>query len=284
MTPPPGYSVPVGKVCKLKRSLYGLRQASRCWNIELSKFLVSQGYVQSKEDYSMFIRSVGDSFTVVIAYIDDLLVSGNDSGEISSLKTKLHSTFTIKDLGALTYFLGIELLDCSLASFPVPKGVKFNNFEGVVLPDPEVYRKIVGKLLYLNLTRPDISFVVQQLSQFLSEPRDVHLSVVKHVLRYLKGTFNVGLFYSAYADLKLTTYSDADWGNCMDSGRSLTCYTIFLGNSLISWKTKKQKVVSKSSIEAEYRSMSKTADEIQWLERLLDELGVCVPTPITFFL
>lgn len=109
MTQPQGHSVPDRKVCKLKRSMYGLRQASRCWNIEWRNFLLQQGYIQPKQDYSMFIRSIGESFNVVIAYVDDLLISGNDSAEISSLKARLHSTFTIKDLGALTYFLGIEV-------------------------------------------------------------------------------------------------------------------------------------------------------------------------------
>ncbi|XP_021760604.1 uncharacterized protein LOC110725431 [Chenopodium quinoa] len=157
------------------------------------------------------------------------------------------------------------------------------------MQDPEVYRRLIGKLLYLNLTRPDISYIVQQLSQFLNAPRAPHYLAATYVLRYLKGTLNYGLFYAANVDLKLSTYCDADWGNCLDSGRSLTGYCIFLGSSLISWKTKKHKAVSKSSTEAEYRSMSQTtsmsqtADEVVWIDGLLEDLWIQVPKPITLF-
>ncbi|XP_057247033.1 uncharacterized mitochondrial protein AtMg00810-like [Beta vulgaris subsp. vulgaris] len=120
------------------------------------------------------------------------------------------------------------------------------------------------------MTRPDISYAVQQLSQFLSEPRTPHYAAALHVLKYLKGTLN-------HAN------SDADWGSCAYSGRSHTGFCIFLGDSLISWKTKKQKVVSKSSTEAEYRSMSQTTSEVVWIEGLLQDLHIHVPTPITLF-
>lgn len=151
------------------------------------------------------------------------------------------------------------------------------------LPDPEIYRRIVGKLLCLNLTRPDISFAVQQLSQFLQEPAQTHFDAALHVLKYLKGTLNVGLFYKANIPLQLSAYSDADWGTCSFSAKSLSGYAIFLGSSLISWKTKKQKTVSKSSAESEYRSMSYTTSELIWLEGLLQDLHVQVPLPIPFY-
>ncbi|XP_021715359.1 uncharacterized protein LOC110683321 [Chenopodium quinoa] len=173
-----------------------------------------------------------------------------------------------------------NLESCHFVLFPMSRGVKLSQDDGDLLPDPEVYRRIIGKLLYLNMTRPDISYVVQQLSQFLSAPRSSHLNTVVHVLKYLKGTLNHGLFYPASSEYVLSAYSDADWGTCVDSGRSLSGYCVFLGNALVSWKTKKQKVVSKSSIEAEYRSMSKTADEVVWLEGLFSELHIEVPTPI----
>ncbi|XP_021749699.1 uncharacterized protein LOC110715424 [Chenopodium quinoa] len=154
--------------------------------------------------------------------------------------------------------------NCTPATFPMPKGLKLSKYDGELIPDPEVYRRLVGKLLYLNLSRPDISYSVQQLSQFLSEPTAPHLSTVVHILRYLKGSINMDLFYPANSDMNLIAYSDADWGTCTDTARSLTGYCIFLGNSLIFWKTKKQKVVAKSSTEAEYRSMSHTGDEVVW--------------------
>uniref|UniRef100_A0A803KSH2 Reverse transcriptase Ty1/copia-type domain-containing protein n=1 Tax=Chenopodium quinoa TaxID=63459 RepID=A0A803KSH2_CHEQI len=184
-----------------------------------------------------------DSFTDV-AYVDDLLITGSDSKIISSLKEDMHFAFTIKDLGSLKYFLGIEvsisssrillnqrkyILDllrdqkmenCKVAAFPLPKGLKLRAYDGDLLPDPEIYRRVVGKLLYLNLSRPDISFVLQQLSQFLFSPRDPHFSAAIHVLKYLKGTINLGLFYPANLDFSLAAYSDADWGMCADTGRN----------------------------------------------------------------
>ena len=149
-----------------------------------------------------------------------------------------------------------------------------------MLQDPEVYRRMVGKLLYLNMTRPDISYSVQQLSQFMQTPRSPHFAAALHIIRYLKGTMDCGLFYSSSGSLSMHGFSDADWGTCAYSSRSLTGYCVFLGDSLISWKTKKQKVVSKSSTEAEYRSMSQTTSELVWIEALLNDLCVQVPQPI----
>ena len=173
--------------------------------------------------------------------------------------------------------------NCSPAAFPLPKGLKLSIYDGDKLPDPEVYRRIIGKLLYLNMTRPDISYAVQQLSQFLSDPRMPHFLAAQHVLKYLKGTLHHGLFYSAQNTLQLTAYCDADWGNCHYSGRSLTGYCIFLGSSLISWKTKKQKVVSKSSTEAKYTTMSHTTSELVWLTRVLNDLHIHPSLPLPLY-
>lgn len=170
-----------------------------------------------------------------------------------------------------------------VSAFPLPRGLRLSLEEGELLEDAEVYRRIIGKLLYLNMTRPDISYAVQQLSQFLHAPRQPHYKAALHVLRYLKGSLNYGLFYSSNTDFNVTGYSDADWGTCMFTGRSLTGWCIFVGNSLVSWKTKKQKVVSKSSAEAEYRSLSQTTSEIAWLDGILQDLGITTTQPISVF-
>lgn len=131
------------------------------------------------------------------------------------------------------------------------------------------------------MTRPDVSYVVQQLSQFLSAPAVSHYQAAVHVLQYLKGTVNIGLFYPASTEFILKGYCDADWGSCAFSAKSLSGYAMFLGDSLISWKTKKQKTTSKSTCEAEYRSMSYATSELIWLHGLLADLHVYVPQPIT---
>lgn len=308
MRPPLGYDkAKTGEVCLLKRSLYGLKQASRQWNKELSKFLISLGFTQSKQDYSLFTRDLHGEFVIILVYVDDMVLTGTSQSQIDIVKQELHQAFTIKDLGDLKYFLGIEVIrnnsgtllsqrkyildiikDLNLdkskpVSSPLPKGLGLSTEIGDILEEPEQYRKLVGRLLYLNITRPDLSYATQHLSQFLSCPRKPHLQAAMYVVRYLKATLNLGLFYSAQCDLILKAYSDADWSTCTFSSRSLSAYCIFLGSHLVSWKTKKQKTVSKSSAEAEYRSMSSTASEIVWLEGLLQDLKIHVPLPIYLY-
>lgn len=166
---------------------------------------------------------------------------------------------------------------------PLPQGLKLSLDHGNPTPDPEAYRRLISKLLYLTMTRPDISYAIQHLSQLLSAPKDVHMNVAIHVLRYLKGTISTRLFYHGQENLKLTGFSYADWGNCLMSRRSLTGYRIFLGHSLISWKTKKQSTVSRSSTEAEYKTMATTTSELMWLSYLVKDLHVPVSLPLTLF-
>lgn len=135
-------------------------------------------------------------------------------------------------------------------------------------------------MLYLTLTRPDISYAVQHLSQFLQQPTDSHYQAAMHVLRYLKGTPNKGLFYPKDNNFQITAYSDADWGTCEMCSRSLTGYFVFLGDSLVSWKTKKQKIVAKSSAEAKYRAMSATTSELECIAHLLLDLRLPLHLPV----
>ncbi|XP_048494768.1 uncharacterized mitochondrial protein AtMg00810-like [Beta vulgaris subsp. vulgaris] len=308
LKPPAGYEgVTAGKVCKLKKSLYGLKQASRCWNLELKKVLLGHDFKQCERDHSLFVRYKGHKCCIILVYVDDLLLTGDDEDSIAQMKLVLDGAFTIKDLGKLRYFLGIEVArnckgtminqrkyaidivkdagmeNCHAVTFPFPEGIKLSTDQGELLEDPEPYRRLIGKFLYLNLSRPDLSFSVQQLSQYLSSPRKPHFQAALHVVKYLKGTLNLGLFYPSETEHHLYGYSDADWGSCMHSGRSLTGYCVFLGSSLISWKTKKQKVVSKSSCEAELRSMSQTTSELAWVAGLFEDLGITVPTPVPLF-
>ena len=192
-------------VCKLIRSIYGLRQAARQWNVELSKHLLQLGFSQSKQDYSLFVKKdKNGDFTAVVAYVDDLLLTGNLLSNIKIVKESLHEAFTIKDLGELAYFLGIEvsrtasgillnqrkyildlLKDCNMENCKAvtvlfKNGVHLGIKDRPLIDDAELYRRIVGKLLYLNMTRPDISYAVQQLSQFLNDVS--HFQAAMHVL------------------------------------------------------------------------------------------------------
>ncbi|KAF5475035.1 hypothetical protein F2P56_006882, partial [Juglans regia] len=145
---------------------------------------------------------------------------------------------------------------------PLEVNLKLRQEEGELLSDPSLYRQLVGSLNYLTITRPDISFAVQQVSQFMQAPRHLHLAAVRRILRYLKGTSTRRLFFPKESSLQLVGYSDADWAGCADTRRSVTGWCMFLGNALISWKSKKQDRVSKSSTESEYRAMSSACSEI----------------------
>ncbi|RVW64125.1 Retrovirus-related Pol polyprotein from transposon RE1 [Vitis vinifera] len=151
--------------------------------------------------------------------------------------------------------------------------VKYKKDEGDLLDVPTLYWRLVGSLIYLTTTRPDISYVVYQVSQFMTSPRHLHLAAVRRIIRYLRGSPTRGLFFPTGSSLQLVTYSDADWARCPDTCRSTTSWCIFLGDALISWRCKKQDRVSKSLTEAEYRTMSTACSEIVWLRGLLEELG-----------
>ncbi|XP_021979508.1 secreted RxLR effector protein 161-like [Helianthus annuus] len=163
------------------------------------------------------------------------------------------------------------MLDAKPAPTPLSSNVSFVS-AGTPFPDTTQYRSIVGALQYLTITRPDIAYAVNQVSQFLHAPTTAHFQEVKRILRYLKGTVSYGLHYSRPVQTSLLGYSDADWARCLETRRSTYGYSIFLGGNLISWSAKKQPTVARSSCESEYIAMANTAAEIVWLTHLLQEL------------
>ncbi|BBH07384.1 wall-associated kinase 2, partial [Prunus dulcis] len=286
MEPPPGLRRQrENVVCRLNKSLYGLKQASRNWFSTFSDTIQKAGYQQSKAEYSLFTKAEGTSFTAVLIYVDDILLTGNNLQEMERLKKFLLNRFRIKDLGDLKYFLGIEFSRSKKGIFmsqrkrtprQVPNGTEFetHSYNGELLNDPTKYRRLVGRLIYLTVTRPDIVYPVQTLSQFMHQPRKPHWDAAIRVLKYLKGTPGQGLLFSAINNLTLKAFCDSDWGGCRVTRRSVTGYCVFLGNSLISWKSKKQTNVSRSSAEAEYRAMANTCLELTWLRFILQDLKV----------
>ncbi|XP_021991778.2 uncharacterized mitochondrial protein AtMg00810-like [Helianthus annuus] len=231
----------------------------------------------------------------LLVYVDDLILTGNQPSALASFINCLHNEFAIKDLGKLNYFLGLEgtytknglflnqskytldiltrakMLDAKPAPTPLSTNVSFVS-TGDLFFNATHYRSIVGALQYLTITRPDISYVVNQVSQFLHAPTIAHYQEVKRILRYLKGTLAFGLHYSRPTHTSLLGYSDADWARCLETRRSTYGYSIFLGGNLISWSAKKQPTVARSSCESEYRAMANTAAEIVWITHLLHEL------------
>ncbi len=233
---PPGFDSKgeTNQVCKLQKSLYGLKQASRQWFEQFSSTIIIQGFIQSKFDYSLFTRSKGSSFIALLVYVDDILIASNDPKAITQLKDCLDTQFKLKDLGNLKFFLGLEVARSSkgislcqrkysleilsdsglLGSKPVTtsmeQNIKLSALDGTPLEDASIYRRLVGRLLYLTVTRPNISYSVQKLSQFLAKPTDCHLNAAYKVLKYIKATPGQGLFFPSSSSLHLKAFFDSD--------------------------------------------------------------------------
>ncbi|XP_028218674.1 uncharacterized protein LOC114400433 [Glycine soja] len=227
---------------------------------------------------------------------------------MAQIKSILRSNFRIKDLGPLKYFLSLEvnqydegicvsqrkyclelltdsgMLGCKPSSTPMDSSMRLRqNDSSYFLDDPLSYRSLVGRLIYLTTTCLDIVYATQQLSQFMAHPTKSHLGATRRVLRYLKSCPSKGLFFKRDSHTHLIGFSDADWATCVDTRRSITGYCFFLGNSLISWKTKKQNTVSRSSSEVEYRALATSTCELQWLSYLLDDLKItCTKSAVLY--
>jgi hypothetical protein len=298
MKPPPGYAHSPHQVCRLRRALYGLKQAPRAWFSKFSTTIGDFGFTSCPHDSALFIRKTEHGTIILLLYVDDMIITGDDVTGISSFKEYLCRSFEMKDLGSPSYFLGIEiskdsngcylsqakyasdllaragLTDSKTASTPLEPNTRLTPLDGTLLTNATLYRQLVGSLVYLTVTRPDIAYAVHLVSQFLSAPRSIHYAAVLRILRYIKGTLFHGLFYSALSSLTLHAYSDADWAGDPTDRRSTTGYCFFLGDSLISWRSKKQTVTARSSTEAEYRALADTAQELLWLRWLLEDMGV----------
>ncbi|PWA59979.1 serpin [Artemisia annua] len=264
MTIPQGYakSVPPNTVCKLKKSLYGLKQANRQWFTKLTDLLLTLGFVQSYADTSLFTLTSTRNFTVLLLYVDGIILAGNNQSVINTIKQQLNQAFRIKDLGPLHYYLGIEFL---------------RNSDGIAMTQRKT---LVGKLIYLTITRPDLSFAAQHLSQFSHDPRTTHMKALIRVLRYIKLSPGQGLYFPSNTEPTLQAYCDSDWAAFPTTRRSISGYVVFLGKCLISWVAKKQSVFSRSSTEAEYRSLADCTCEISWLKCLFKDLHITLPSPI----
>uniref|UniRef100_A0A3Q7IDD0 Reverse transcriptase Ty1/copia-type domain-containing protein n=1 Tax=Solanum lycopersicum TaxID=4081 RepID=A0A3Q7IDD0_SOLLC len=244
---------------------------------------------------------------------DDLLITGNDIVLIKESQNTLQQNFKIKDLGELKYFLGIEflrsdkgilmtqrkytlelILEWGLAGLkpaitPLEQHMKYTTTkydkhlkqenDDPQLVDKCAYQRLVGRLLYLAMTRLNISYAVQTLSQYMHDPKQSHFEGALHVVRYLKGNPGLGILLSSDKNDKINAFCDSDWASCAITRKSVTGYCVKLGKSLVSWKSKKQETVSRSTAEAEYRSMASTVSEIIWLVGLLKEMNMEAKLP-----
>ena len=292
-------------VCRLLRSLYGLKQASRVWNIQLHEFLIKIGFRRSNADTCLYVNDLN---IVIAIWVDDILIAGKNAANIAKVKKQLAGEFSMKDLGPISHFLGMRVTrtsdgdisidqttyindiltrfgmeDSKAVSTPLATGTKLtkddaNSARNEIQP---LYQSIVGSLMYAMLcTRPDIAYTVQQLSQFASDPAQVHLQAAKRALRYLQGTQNLHLTYQHDngGTGSIQSYSDADFAAGEDR-KSISGYIFTLAGSPISWQAKKQSTIALSTAEAEYAALTQAAKEVIWLQNLLKDLGMTKYAP-----
>ncbi|XP_076908792.1 uncharacterized protein LOC143565815 [Bidens hawaiensis] len=285
------------EVCRLKKALYGLKQSPRAWFGRFTLTMKHYGFKQSNSDHTLFLKRRNNLITCLIIYVDDMIITGDDKEEITKLKGNLFAEFEMKDIGRLKYFLGIEVLrskqgifmcqkkyvldllaevgmiDCKPADTPMIANQKLYMEEKVELADKERYQRMVGKLIYLSHTRPDIAYAVGVVSQFMHQPHVTHMDVVLRIIRYLKGTASHGVLFKPNGHLETQLYTDADWAGDKGNRRSTSGYFTLVGGNLVTWRSKKQKVVALSNAEAEFRGIQRGITEILWIRKLLTEIG-----------
>jgi hypothetical protein len=257
MTQPPGFESKGECVCHLKKSIYGLKQSPRAWFDKFSKAVVSHGMTRSQTDHFVFFKKTRTSIVILVVCVNDIVITGSDKEGIQILINHLSLSFLIKDLGKLRYFLGIEVarskagisfsqrkytldilqdigyLDSKPVTTPMEPNLKLMPDEGDFVDDPDTYRRLVGKLIYITITRPDISYAVSIVSQFMTHPRVPHMNAVIRILKYLKNAPSRGLFYQSSGHLHIEGYIDADWvGSPLDQ-KSTTGYCIFISGNFV---------------------------------------------------
>ena len=291
--------------CKLRKTIYGLRQSGREWYKDIDATITSEGFTRGYADHSLYVKQTSEYILIVIVYVDDLIMMANNMVMMGELKRKLEAEYDMTDLGELHHCLSIEfkrdraartitmsqkhfieevlerfgMQDCKPIGTPIdPKArllklteEEFKQCEGEMEGVP--YKQAVGSLMYIMVgTRPDLAFPQSVVSQHMARPGPMHWAAVKRIMRYLKGTKDIVLCLGGN-DIALKGYCDADWAGDASDRRSTTGYVFMLGNGAISWNSKRQPTIALSTTEAEYMAASQSCREAFWLRQLLADVG-----------
>ena len=286
------------KVYKLKKALYVLKQAPHAWYSQIEAYLVKEGFEKCNCEHTLFIkRGDGGKILIVSLYVDDLIFTGNDVSMFVKFKNSMKLEFDMTDLGKMKYFLGVEVLQnpegIYISQRKYEKDVlerfrmkKSNSVKNPIVPsvrlmkDEEgskvndiMYKQLVGSLMYLTVTRPNLMYVMSLISRFMASPIKLHLQATKRVLRYLKGTVDLGVFYKNEGNGELMAYTDSDYARDVDDRKSTSGYVFLLNEGVVSWSLKKQPVVALSTTEAELVAAAFCACQGVWMRRVLEKLG-----------
>lgn len=313
MKQPKGYVVQ-GKekfVLRLKKSLYGLKQAARSWNMKINSILIENGFSRSNEDLCFYRKQVNGANIFLIIYVDDVIIGSKREEEIDKAENLLGQYFKLTSLGNLNYYLGINiekeesgiysmnqkgyiekiierfnLKDAKNSKIPLDPGYfKSREEEQTEFPDPTIYQSLIGMILYLAVnTRPDISVSTSILGRSMSKPNKTDWNEAKRVVKYLKMTKDFKLYLGQTTEEQiLVGYSDADWAGDKNDRKSNSGFLFKLFGSCISWMSRKQQCVTLSSTEAEYVALAEAAQEAVWLKRILEDFGVFIENQIIIY-
>ncbi|KAJ9551954.1 LOW QUALITY PROTEIN: hypothetical protein OSB04_015999 [Centaurea solstitialis] len=297
---PPGFVDPKfpDHVYKLNKALYGLKQAPRAWYDTLSTFLLSKGFVRGKIDSTLFLKKYPKHILLVQIYVDDIIFGSTNPKLCEKFELLMKSEYKMSMMGELTFFLGLQikqsekgifinqgkyvhemlkkfdLTSCTLMKTPMAPPVTLDKDSKGKSVDVTLYRGMIGSLLYLTASRPDIMYSTCLCARYQAEPKESHMTAVKRIFRYLKGTPNLGLWYSKDSGFDLTAYSDSDFAGCKIDRKSTTGGCHLLGGKLVSWTSKKQNSVSTSTAEAEYVAAGICCAQVLWLRNQLQDYDI----------
>ena len=312
MRQPEGFDDGSGRVLRLRRSLYGLKQSPRAWYQRIDGELLRHGFIRCESDHALYVQQQGERRLYLLLYVDDLLLASDDMGLLEQTKGMLSSVFKMTDMGPVSYYLGFhvsrdrgarslsldqhkylrgvlerfKMEECKPVGTPVSTSTKLVSGEAHELlgeQEQKQYQSLVGSLMYAMVgTRPDLAYAVGILSQFLSRPTDLHWQTAKRVLRYVKGTLDRKLEYRPVSQSGvLYGYTDSDWAGCVETRKSTGGFVYLLNGGAVSWMSKKQEQVATSSCHAEYMALNRAGREAVWLRRLLQEMGYGQAGPTT---
>jgi hypothetical protein len=285
------------KVYKLKKALYGLKQAPRAWYSKIESYFSQEKFEKCPHEHTLFVKQDGEKILIVSLYVDDLIYTGNDLDMFENFKNSMKKKFAMTDLGKMRYFLGVEVSQgdhgifisqqkyikeilsrfgmevCNMVCSPIVPGNRLTKDESGKSVDSTKYKQIVGCLMYLLATRPDLAFSVCLIARYMERPTEMHLAAAKRILRYLKGTMNLGILYKRDLNQSLQGWTDSDYAGDLDDRKSTSGYVFKFGSSAISWSSKKQPIVTLSTTEAEFVAAASCACQGMWLRSILQQLG-----------